>query len=333
VARQEVIRVDVVCGNALDVDADVLVLKYAQGLYGVDRLVARALLDVGIDEPFPLDGDFSVLETMGAIGSRQAIFVGVKPLNQFGYRDIRQFAFRAVSALAGAAPHAQRIAFTIHGTGYGLDEDECFSAELAGISDAIALGECPEALTTVTFIEQSRDVAARLAELLSTRLPGKAIDRDSYVFAERLGEQRSEELRAVGYDSNQKPYVFVAMPFELDMNDTFHFGIRRAASTNGLLCERVDQEAFTGDILNQVKTRIKSASFVVADLTGGNPNVYLEVGYAWGCRVPTILVIKASMKDTLRFDVQGQRCLIYNDIRALESALTKELNSLTGLQA
>ena len=71
---------------------------------------------------------------------------------------------------------------------------------------------------------------------------------------------------------------------------------------------------------------IDSARVVIADLTLANPNVYLEVGYAWGRARPTILVVR-DVKE-LRFDVQGTRCLAYQNIRHLEELLTKELAAL-----
>jgi len=54
----------------------------------------------------------------------------------------------------------------------------------------------------------------------------------------------------------------------------------------------MDQEAFTGDILDRIKKKIETATVVIAELSGANPNVYLEVGYAWGKDVPTILLVK-----------------------------------------
>ncbi len=65
---------------------------------------------------------------------------------------------------------------------------------------------------------------------------------------------------------------------------------------------------------------------MIAELSGANPNVYLEVGYAWGKSRPTILLIKDDQE--LRFDVHGQRCLKYERIRDLEESLKKELNEL-----
>ena len=119
------------------------------------------------------------------------------------------------------------------------------------------------------------------------------------------------------------------MPFVTEMDDTFHYGIQGAVNDSGLLCERADLSTFTGDVMEWVKTRISSASLVVADLSSANPNVYLEVGYAWGCRVPTILLIRDAAD--LKFDVKGQRCLVYRSIKELEDSLRRELRALTNV--
>jgi len=75
-----------------------------------------------------------------------------------------------------------------------------------------------------------------------------------------------------------------------------------------------------------VRTRISSANLVIADLTSANPNVYLEVGYAWGRGVPTVLLVKNSTD--LKFDVRGQRSIVYSSIKDLEQKLANELISL-----
>jgi len=55
-------------------------------------------------------------------------------------------------------------------------------------------------------------------------------------------------------------------------------------------------------------------------------NVYLEIGYAWGRNVPTILLVKDI--NELKFDVKGQKCLVYRNITHLEEVLAKELTAL-----
>lgn len=80
------------------------------------------------------------------------------------------------------------------------------------------------------------------------------------------------------------------MPFAEDLTDNFHCGIAPVIRSRGLLCERADEEVFTGDVLPWIRERIKNAMLVVADLSRANPNVYLEVGLAWGYGVPTLLL-------------------------------------------
>jgi len=116
------------------------------------------------------------------------------------------------------------------------------------------------------------------------------------------------------------------MPFTDQMIDTFYYGIQAPIHANGFLCERIDMDTFIGDILAKLKNEIESASAIVADLTMANPNVYLEVGYAWGIGKPTILIVKEGEK--LKFDVQGQKCLHYKNIKYLEEILTKEIKGL-----
>jgi len=110
------------------------------------------------------------------------------------------------------------------------------------------------------------------------------------------------------------------------MEDIYDYGISSAVRSAGYLCERADLSSFTGDVMQWVRERIRTASLVVADLTGSNPNVYLEVGYAWGCGVPTVLLVNDS--ENLKFDVRGQRCIVYKRIKDIEEKLSKEIQEL-----
>jgi len=97
------------------------------------------------------------------------------------------------------------------------------------------------------------------------------------------------------------------MPFAEAFNDLFEYGIQRPVRDLGLLCERVDEQVFTGDVLERVKSQIEASTAIIAVLTGANPNVYLEVGYAWGKGRPTILITDDA--EAPRFDLRGQRYL------------------------
>jgi len=322
------VTIKIVDGDALLFPADVLALKYAQSLYGVDAAVVERLIDNGQDilHLLPKTSGFKLLDSHDAISAQSVLFIGVKPLRQFGYQEIREFARKVLTSLAGAAPGTKHVSMTIHGPGYGLDEAESFEAELAGIFDAVSSGDIPEALHHITIIDRNHGRANRLNELLCRLLPDGRIAIDGKRALEHLGQALTDRLQTAGYTSATKPNIFVAMPFMEDMDDVFHYGIQGAVNASGYLCERADLSSFTGDVMNWVKKRIAKATLVIADLSTANPNVYLEVGYAWGCGKPTILLVRDSAE--LKFDVKGQRCLVYKKIKDLESNLHKELKSL-----
>ncbi len=236
----------------------------------------------------------------------------------FGYEAIREFSKRALTSLAIAKPAASHIVFTLHGAGYGLDEAEAFRAELAGILDAIDSGDCSNVIELVTIVERNSGRAQRLQTILSA---AKAAIAGHTIVPAHL-----QRLRSAGAPSVAKPHIFVAMPFAPEFDDYFHYGIQQAVNAAGYLCERADLAAFTGDVIAWVKERIDSARLLIADLSTGNPNVYLEVGYAWGKGIPTVLLAREAAD--LRFDVKGQRCLLYDSIRKLEASLTSELKVL-----
>jgi hypothetical protein len=149
------------------------------------------------------------------------------------------------------------------------------------------------------------------------------------------GQVASEPLRALRDQIRKadaithgggRRHVFVAMPFAVEMEDVFYYGIQRAIDANGLDAVRIDKSAFTGDILEKIKNSIHTAVAAVVELTGSNPNVHLELGYAWGKGLPTVLLLKEG--GDLCFDVRGQKCIMYRTIKDLETALSNELAML-----
>lgn len=305
----------------MEFNADVLALKYAQGLYGVDLAVHERLTGAGSKPKLPKLGDVSFCNTGGAIAARTALFVGVRPLHEFDYGEIRAFAQAVLAALVSR--NVRHLALTIHGPGYGLDEVEAFVSELAGITEAATQNRVPESLELISFVERDERRARRLTQVLVGLLPDGVIDvgrKDS------RDSQARRTLQAAGTTSEDKPHIFVAMSFAHEMDDVFHYGIQGPVNKVGMLCERADLSTFTGDVMDWVKRRIASAKLVIAELSTSNPNVYLEVGYAWGRDVPTVLLAKKDSE--LKFDVKSQRCILYSSIQHLEQSLTRELQIL-----
>ena len=194
------ITIDVATADALSYEADVLVLKHAQELYGADRQAFSRLEVVHPDlwSKLPEDGDCLSIATLGILGAKRVFFVGVPPLKQFSYDTIRPFAQRALAHLAGTEPEAEHVALTIHGVGSGLNEREAFRAEIGGLASALGEGRFPEALRRITIVNRGERTADRLRMLLSGMLPRG---------------QLLVELKQGRVEDAPRPSACAAMPF------------------------------------------------------------------------------------------------------------------------
>jgi hypothetical protein len=200
-----------------------------------------------------------------------------------------------------------------------------------GCVDAIDAGRYPKGLRDVTLVERDRAryelIVRSLDQLFRRMFPQPSTwtpQPDRWCIAIRTTR------RARTAEPPRKPTAFVAMSFA-KTRDVWRFGIQRPLQEI-VLCERMDEQAFTGDILAEIKKRIARAEMVIADITGANPNVFLEIGYAWAVERPTVLICRKPENGAVPpFDVRGQRYIEYDDISDLEEKLTKEVQSLLQL--
>lgn len=311
-------------------DADVVALKFAQAFYGADLVVADqlGLYDLDFVQSLTVKGNYKLLPTYQRIRARRVLFLSVDELYRFEYGKIRTFAADVLRILASETPHTQHLAMTIHGVGYGLDEIESLRSLLAGYLDAFDRGDFPPALQKISIVEYKVDRALRLQAALEEALPGCAVEISAFNHSSGPSGpiERSLYTTNVGQHSSSKPHVFVIMPFADEWLDTYYFGIESAVHDNGLLCERSDLLSYAGDAVERLKGRIETASYVIAEITTPNPNVYLEIGYAWGRDRPTILLTRNAEK--MPFDVRTQNMIVYEQIYELKKKLTQQLQSL-----
>ena len=330
----DTLDIQIQVGDVTTVVADVVALKYARSFHGADLAVATRLLDAGVssDDLEPEVGARRLVSSQGRIASPSVLMVGTPSLGQFRYAAIREFATGVLRYLAKEAPETSTVAMTIHGPGYGLDEGEALLSQVSGYLDAFEEGALPRGLREIVIVEKREARAFKLWQVMEKRLAGRPDTSVAGEWRLRISRTRRDAQKVdapppiLGPASDDKPFAFVAMPFTRALDDVYYFGIEQPVHAQGMLCERVDQASFSGHILDQIRERIERADVVIADLTGANPNVYLEVGYAWGRGRPTILLVQ-DVKD-LRFDVQSQRCLVYDRIIDLTRLLSNELQRL-----
>jgi hypothetical protein len=106
-----------------------------------------------------------------------------------------------------------------------------------------------------------------------------------------------------------KTFCFVLMPFSDDFDDVYRIGIKEACTIAGAYCERVDEQIFNERILDRIYNQIAKADLVIADMTGRNPNVFYEVGYAHALGKLTILLTQKA--DDIPFDLKHFPHIVY----------------------
>jgi len=211
------LQFDVVNDDVLAFPADVLALKYAQGLHGADLAVAETLdlpetvLHTQLSQP----GSYHLLPGHNLLAAARVLFVGVVSLWHFRYAQIREFAARVLESLEESAPQTRHLAVTIHGVNYGLDELESFTAEVAGFLDAQARGDCPPSLERVSFVEYNVKRAGRLTTALHHLLPEGIFMAPQRLTLASPVTSNGRALPTAGPESEAKPHVFVAMPFTI----------------------------------------------------------------------------------------------------------------------
>jgi len=121
--------------DILDVPCDILILKYSQGFFGADLEVAKTLNLSKREDDALAPGNYMRIPTNGKLPCKRVLFIGVRPLWDFGYTEIRNFAQDALTILESQDCEKDRLAMTMHGVGYGLDEKEAFTAQVAGLME------------------------------------------------------------------------------------------------------------------------------------------------------------------------------------------------------
>jgi hypothetical protein len=324
-------ELDIVFGDVTRCSADLVIMKHADGFHGADLALARS---IGFSDQIPV-GQKRLVDT-GRSSPRLAMFISVGPLYEFRYKEIQQFGAELFGYVEEAGEQVgsalAHIATTIHGPGYGLDTHESFLSLIAGLVEG-SLGT-PTKVKRITIVERNEKRCDYLKHLLRDEGVNLGVSDAGDVFLiGRFAEERQNDKQTTsatilqfGERASLKPHLFVAMPFAETYLDEYEIGISEASRVHGYNCERLDQVAFTGDIVAEIKKRIVSSSAVIALLNDLNPNVFLELGFALAHQIPTILVAREGV--TLPFDVQGLRCLRYKSITSLRRDLTEEIGSL-----
>lgn len=124
--------------------------------------------------------------------------------------------------------------------------------------------------------------------------------------------------------NDDKIFAFVLMPFDAKFDDFYKFGIKEPASELDIMAERVDEQLYREGILERIYTQIITADIIIADMSGQNPNVFYEVGYAHA-KDKLCILLTASAHD-IPFDLKHRRHVVYGiSIETLRRQMLGEL--------
>lgn len=156
-------------------------------------------------------------------------------------------------------------------------------------------------------------------------------------------------IKAESLLSTKKPKVFVITPIQGDKQgdqeqqrifkefDQRFEAIEKVISDAGAVAIRIDKEHALEDLVGRIKKEIRSAQFVVADLTDERPSCYFEAGFAEALGKKVIymaskqIVAKPGSKTVIHFDIHMNMNYFTNHEELkekLSSAIEKNRQSL-----
>lgn len=90
---------------------------------------------------------------------------------------------------------------------------------------------------------------------------------------------------------------FVVMPFRPELNYFFLYLKKYLEEKYKIRVERGDSNVLTKELMKKIADQISSASFLIADITGSNANVFFELGIAHATSKPVIFLTQDAPKD------------------------------------
>src|SRR5262249_5196325 len=106
---------------------------------------------------------------------------------------------------------------------------------------------------------------------------------------------------------------------------------KTALKTKGWIVLRSDLESHPRSIVERIFLQLHAADRVVADITGRNPNVLFELGYAFGCQKDALLLCERRGRSRrLPFDVHGHQAIFYRNSRVGLGTLARDLDEVLG---
>ncbi|MBL8152986.1 MAG: DUF4062 domain-containing protein [Anaerolineae bacterium] len=164
-----------------------------------------------------------------------------------------------------------------------------------------------------------------LAEVVATRTAAK-IQAFQQQREEDLAQQAQKYKEALmlhpgelvfGRASDRSQFrsdIFMIMPFGSGFDEIYREIVRPLAADLKLTIARGDEFTSTqGVIMEEVWSALNNCRFVIVEITGGNDNVFYELGIAHTLNKPAILITQAMRPEQIPFNIRHLRYLPYTN--------------------
>ena len=184
-----------------------------------------------------------------------------------------------------------------------------------------------------TFAPESTDQIDTLAERIAEK-----VAQIQQARAEELAKEAvkvNEALRLMPGElvfgrpskgSQFKSDAFMIMPFAPAFNGIYVDIIKPMMADLKLTILRGDDfNSSRGVIIDEVWAALNACQFVIAEITGGNDNVFYELGIAHTLNKPAILITQAKTPEGVPFDIRHLRYIQYDNTAAGGTKLREDL--------
>src|SRR5258708_4765402 len=103
-------------------------------------------------------------------------------------------------------------------------------------------------------------------------------------------------------DNRPHPFAFVLMPLATGFEDAYQLAVKPACEAAGAYTERGDETVFRDSLDQRVYNQIAKADLLVAEMTGRDPSVFYETGYAHALGKTVILLTERA--EDIPFDLK-----------------------------
>ena len=162
---------------------------------------------------------------------------------------------------------------------------------------------CDECIDVCIYAFRDEGKLDQLSELKNV---GIVPARDE-INIEKLGLK--PRFQKLSFDIKKKNCIYLC-PFSEPFNSIYEDHVRQAVEAADHTIFRVDEIFGTGPIIDDIWEGIVSSEFVIADVTGKNPNVMYEIGMAHTIGKP-VVIITQNIED-VPFDLRHYRCILYD---------------------